>query len=326
MHDWRTIDARSAILLAGLAVLLVLPLTGDVFLTRLLTRVLIYALAALSLDLILGYGGMISFGHAMFFGIGMYVTGILFHHGIESAFLAWPAAVLASAAIAAVVGALALRTGGVYFIMVTLAFGQMFYYLGVGLEPYGGDDGMPIAARNTLGGLVDLNDHTNFYYLVLAVLLLALYFGKRLIDSSFGMVIVGTASNERRMRALGFPTFRYKLGCFVIAAAVAALAGAFIANQNKYFSPATMHWFISGELLIMVILGGMGTRYGAVIGALAYILLEDLLKGMTEHWMAIFGPILLLIVLFGRGGIYGYLPSGKPLFGRRERTPGRVPP
>jgi branched-chain amino acid transport system permease protein len=322
---FRDIDTRTAVLLAGLAILAVLPAFGDVFLTRLATRILIYAIAALSLDLILGFGGMVSFGHAMFFGIGMYVTGILFHHGITSAFIAWPAAVALTALVALVVGALALRTGGVYFIMITLAFGQMFYYFGVGLEPYGGDDGMPMAGRNTLGGLVDLNDHTNFYYLVLVAMLLALYFLRRLINSCFGLTIVGTQSNERRMRALGFPTFRYKLACFVLSAAIAGLAGAFIANQNNYFSPAVMHWFISGELLIMVILGGIGTLYGSILGAVVYILVEDLLKSMTAHWMAIFGPLLLFVVLFGKGGIYGVLGS-KPLFRRRRERPAETVP
>jgi branched-chain amino acid transport system permease protein len=312
---------RALVLLAGLAVLILLPLAGDIFLVRFVSRILIYALVALSLDLILGYGGMVSFGHAMFFGIGMYVTGILYTHGIHSAFIAWPTAVLVSAAAAVLIGALSLRTGGFYFIMVTLAFSQMFYYLGVALVPYGGDEGLALADRNTLGGLIDLNDHTNFYYVVLGVVLLALYFGKRLIDSSFGLAIVGIRSNERRMRALGFPTFRYKLACFVIAAAVAGLAGALIANQSKYFSPATMHWFVSGELMIMVILGGMGTRYGAIIGAIVFIVLEDILKSYTEHWMAIFGPFLLVIVLLGANGIYGYLPHGKPLFGRKRAVP-----
>jgi branched-chain amino acid transport system permease protein len=318
---WRGLDARALVLPAGLVLLIVLPLAGDIFLVRFVSRILIYALVALSLDLILGYGGMVSFGHAMFFGVGMYVTGVLYHHGVHSAFIAWPAAVLVSAAVAAVVGALSLRTGGFYFIMVTLAFSQMLYYLGVALVPYGGDEGMAIAGRNTVGGLIDLNNHTTFYYVVLAVLLLALYFCKRLIESSFGLAIVGIRSNERRMRALGFPTFRYKLACFVIAAALAGLAGALIANQSKYFSPSTMHWFVSGELMIMVILGGMGTRYGAVIGAIVFIVLEDILKGYTEHWLAIFGPILLLIVLIGANGIYGYLPRGKPLFGAKRAAP-----
>lgn len=318
VEQLRKIDARGAILLAGLIVLLALPLTGDVYLTRLATRILIYALAALSLDLILGFGGMVSFGHAMFFGVGMYVTGILFHHGVQSALIAWPASIVVTASVALVIGALALRTGGVYFIMITLAFAQMFFYLGVGLEPYGGDDGMPMPSRNTIVGLVNLDNHFSFYYVVLLVMLAVLYFFRRLVGSSFGMVIIGSNSNERRMRALGFPTFRYKLGCFVLSAAVAAVAGAFITNQNNYFSPAVMHWFVSGELLIMVILGGMGTLYGSIIGAFVYILLEDNLKSLTAHWMVIFGPLLLCVVLFGKGGIYGFLPAGKPLFRRRE--------
>ena len=181
-------------------------------------------------------------------------------------------------------------------------------------------------AANTLGGLLDLGDHTQFYYLVLLVLLSALYFARRLVASCFGMVLIGTNTNERRMRALGFPTFRYKLACFVLAAVVAGIAGALLANHNKFFSPSTMHWFISGELLIMVILGGTGTLYGALIGALVYILFEDVLKGLTQHWLLIFGPLLLLIVLFGKGGIYGILPSGKPLFGRRPHPGGKASP
>jgi branched-chain amino acid transport system permease protein len=320
----RNLDARAAVLIAILLALLILPAAGDLYLTKLLTRFLIYALAALSLDLILGYGGMVSFGHAMFLGIGMYVTGILFHHGIVSAFIAWPAAIAATAVFALIVGALALRTSGVYFIMVTLAFGQMLYFFGVGLAPYGGDDGMPMPGRNTLGGLIDLGNHKTFYYFVLAVLLAVLYFAHRLVNARFGMAILGINSNERRMRALGFPTFRYKLTCFVIAAVIAGIAGIFIANQNNFISPGVMHWTQSGDLMVMVILGGAGSLFGAVVGALAYLIVAGVLSSFTQHWLAVFGPALLLIVLFGRRGLYGALPT-KPLFGRRARPPAAAP-
>ena len=312
------LDLRGVVLAVGLLALLALPAIGDVYITRLATRFLIYALAALGLDLILGYGGMVSFGHAMFLGIGMYVTGILFHHGITSAFIAWPAAIAATALIATVVGALALRTSGVYFIMVTLAFGQMLYFFGVGLAPYGGDDGMPMPGRNTLGGLIDLRDHAVFYYFVLAVLLITLVLAYRLVNARFGMAILGIASNERRMRALGFPTFRYKLACFVVAAVISGIAGIFVANQNNFISPAVMHWTQSGDLMVMVILGGAGTLFGAVVGAMVYLIMAEVLAGFTAHWLAVFGPVLLLIVLFGKHGVYGAIPK-KPLFGVRIR-------
>ena len=312
------LDLRGAVLAVGLLALLALPATGDVYITRLATRFLIYALAALSLDLILGYGGMVSFGHAMFLGIGMYVTGILFHHGITSAFIAWPAAIAATALIAAIVGALALRTSGVYFIMVTLAFGQMLYFFGVGLAPYGGDDGMPMPGRNTLGGLIDLRNQAVFYYFVLAVLLITLTLACRLVNARFGTAILGIASNERRMRALGFPTFRYKLACFVVAAVIAGIAGIFVANQNNFISPAVMHWTQSGDLMVMVILGGAGTLFGAVVGAMVYLIMAEVLSGFTAHWLAVFGPALLLIVLFGKHGVYGLIPK-RSLFGVRIR-------
>jgi len=184
-------DLRQIVLLFVLAAFLTVPLFGELFYTRLFTRIMIYAIVALSLDLILGYGGMVSFGHAAFFGFGAYTVGILAQHGVESAFLAWPAAILGSAAIAAVIGAISLRTSGVYFIMITLAFAQMLYYFFFSLEVYGGSDGMPLASRNTVAGLIDLGDHNSFYYLVLAFMLLTLFFSRRMVQSRFGMVIQG---------------------------------------------------------------------------------------------------------------------------------------
>jgi branched-chain amino acid transport system permease protein len=274
---------------------------------RLVSRFLIYGLCALSLDLIVGYGGMVSFGHAAFLGTGAYTVGILSMHGCHSAWIAWPAAVAISAAAAAAIGAISLRTSGVYFIMITLAFAQMLFYFSSSLESYGGDDGMALWDRNHFGGLLDLNQPVVFYYLVVAILLLVLYGMHRLVRSHFGMVIQGIRENERRMRSIGFPTYRYKLVCFMIAGALAGLAGALIANQSKYISPSLMHWTRSGDILIMVILGGMGSLVGPVLGAICLLLAEEILSGYTEHWMIVLGPLLIGVVLFAKGGIYGLI-------------------
>jgi len=302
---------RQVILLIVLASLILVPLFSDLFYTRLFTRIMIYGIVALSLDIILGYGGMVSFGHAAFFGLGAYTVGILAQHGVESAFLAWPAAILVSMLLATVIGAISLRTSGVYFIMITLAFAQMLYYFFFSLEDYGGSDGMPMISRNTFAGLMDINQHTTFYYLVLAILLLVLFVSLRLVQSRFGMVIQGVRENERRMRSLGFATFRYKLVCFIIAAAIAGLAGALIANQTLYISPSFMHWTRSGDILVMVILGGMGSLFGPVLGALSLLLAEEVLSTYTEHWMILLGPLLILVVLFARRGIYGLFTGAK---------------
>ena len=303
------------------------PLAGmadEPYLVSFFSRILIYALAAVSLDLMLGFGGMVSLGHAAFFGIGAYVVSILSLHafdgtallswpiqvaGQQSALIAWPAAVLLSAAAAAVIGALSLRTSGMHFIMITLAFAQMLYYFFVSLEAYGGDDGISLISRNTLPG-VDLGDDRQFYYLCLAALAVFLFFAWRLVYSRFGMVIQGCKENERRMKSLGFPTFRYRLACFVIAGAGAGLAGALIANQTEYVSPGLMHWTRSGEILVMVLLGGMGTLFGPVLGAATLLLMEELLSMVTEHWMVYLGPFLVLVVLFAKRGIYGLIAGG----------------
>lgn len=292
---------------------------GEPYLVSLFSRILIYALAAASLDLILGFGGMVSLGHAAFFGIGAYVTAIITFHDFEesaiifwpfvweghaSAFVAWPLAIVITAVFAAIIGALSLRTSGMHFIMITLAFAQMLYYFFVSLEAYGGDDGLSLFSRNTLPYL-DLGNDVHFYYICLVLLILFLYLAHRLIASRFGMVIQGSRDNEKRMQALGFPTVRYKLTCFIISAAVAGLAGALIANHTEYVSPGLMHWSQSGIILVMVLLGGTGTLVGPVLGAATFLLLEEFLSIYTEHWMVYLGPILILVVLFARHGIYG---------------------
>jgi branched-chain amino acid transport system permease protein len=271
------------------------------------SRVLIYALAATSLNLILGYGGMVSFGHAAFFGAGAYVVGILMAHGVDSAWIAWPLAVAVAAAAAAAIGALSLRTRGVYFIMITLAFAQMMYYLFISLRAYGGEDGLTLPGRSHLAGGLSLADDVAFYYVVLALLCAALFLLGRLLDARFGQVVQAIRENETRMDALGFAAYRYKLICFVIAGAVAGLAGALIANQNSFVSPNLIAWHQSGTLMIMVILGGVGYRYGGLIGAAVYLTLEEVLSARTIYWQLGLGVALLAIVLYARQGLAGFL-------------------
>ncbi|MGB6536895.1 MAG: branched-chain amino acid ABC transporter permease [Xanthobacteraceae bacterium] len=285
-------------------------LTGNIFLLTLFTRVLILAIGAVSLNLIMGYGGMVSFGHAAYLGIGGYAVGILAKEGIGSGYVQWPVAVAASALYALVVGALSLRTRGVYFIMITLAFAQMIYYVAIGLDRYGGDDGLTLYQRSTFGGIIDLNNKTVFYYLCFAVLLAGIYLVSRIVNSRFGLVIQGARANERRMRAIGFPTFRYKLVCFVIAGALCGLAGALLANHTNFISPAMMHWTRSGDLIVMVVLGGLGTLFGPLIGAVVFLLLEEGLSRLTEYPDLILGPILLFVAIYAHGGIEGLLRGG----------------
>jgi len=267
----------------------------------------------------------VSFGHAAYLGIGGYVVGILAKEGLHSGLLQWPLAVLACGLFALGVGALSLRTRGVYFIMITLAFAQMIYYVAIGLDRYGGDDGLTIHKRSQFGDVVNLSNKTLFYYLCLALLLAAVYLVWRLVNSRFGLVIQGARSNERRMRAIGFPMFRYKLVCFTIAGMLCGLSGALLANHTDFISPAIMHWTRSGDLIVMAVLGGMGSVFGPVIGAVALLVLEEALPvvigtvgriftqgdiaAAREYWQLILGPMLLLIVLFARGGIDGLLTS-----------------
>jgi branched-chain amino acid transport system permease protein len=309
MKAWLT--PRNAFVGALLAILALLPVyaaaTGNTFVMTLFTRIVILAVAAVSLNLIMGFGGMVSFGHAAYLGIGGYTVGILAKEGIDSGFVQWPLALLLSGLFALGVGALSLRTRGVYFIMITLAFAQMVYYIANGLDRYGGDDGLTIQRRSEFAGLVNLSNRTFFYYLCLALLVATVYGVWRLVNSRFGLAIQGSRSNERRMRAIGFPTFRYKLVCFVIAGVLCGLSGVLLANHTSFISPALMHWTRSGDLIVMAVLGGMGTVLGPVIGAVALLVLEEVLSGITEYWQIIIGPIFLLVVLFARGGIDGLL-------------------
>src|SRR5665213_1769870 len=305
------LNLRTIIIVALVAALLLLPvyseLVGNRFVLTLFTRIVILALAAVSLNLILGYGGMMSFGHAAYLGIGGYAVGMLAHEGILSGFVQWPVALAASALFALVIGALSLRTRGVYFIMITLAFAQIAYYIVSGLARYGGDDGLTIYKRSDFAGLINLSNRVQFYYLCLLCLFGGIYLVWRIVHSRFGLVVQGLRSNEARMQAIGFPVTRYRLVCFVIAGTMCGLAGALLANNTDFVSPAVMFWTRSGDLMVMVILGGMGTLFGPVLGAIVYLVLEEVLSQLTEYWALIMGPLLLLIVLFGRGGIFGLL-------------------
>ena len=286
------------------------------FYMDLIARIMIFAIAAVSLDLILGHGGMVSFGHAAYMGIGAYAVGVLSYYGIDNGFLQIPLALGAAALIGLVFGALSLRTSGVYFIMITLAFAQMLYFLAISLEEFGGDDGMS-SMRSEFSGLIDMYDTVQFYYLIFTILVLVLFGLHRLVLSRFGMVIQASRSNEKRMHAVGFPTFRYKLAAFTIASTICGLAGVLFANLNEFVSPDVMHWTHSGEIMIMVIMGGMGTLIGPVLGATAFLLLEEYLPEWMEmavtnggeHWAIVMGPILIAIVLFGRGGIHALFAS-----------------
>ena len=294
-----------------LALLLALPLAaysvGDTFYVGMATRVLVFALAASSLNLILGFGGMVSFGHAAFLGIGAYSVAILMQNEIASAWIAWPLAILLTALVSLLIGWVSLRTQGVYFIMITLAFAQMLYYLVISLKAYGGDDGLSLAARSSVGGGIDLSNDVHLYYLSLGALVMAIVFMVRLLNARFGHALQAIRENEVRMTALGFAVFRYKLAAFTLAGAVAGLAGVLFANLNGFVSPAMMQWSQSGMLMMMVILGGVGHLYGGVIGAIAFLLLEEFLSHYTMHWQLGLGAVLLGVVLFAPNGITSLL-------------------
>ena len=314
------ISARSWILLGLLALLAAVPplaaWLNQPFYLDLLRRVMIFAIAAISLNLILGYGGMVSFGHAAYLGIGAYAVGVLSHHGIDNGWLQWALAIGASALVALAIGSVSVRTSGIYFIMITLAFTQMLYYLGISIEEYGGDDGMRLTTRSRFSGLIDLNDANSFYYLVLAILALFLYLTQRLVHSRFGMALQATRSNEARTRAIGYSPYPYRLAAFVISGAMCGLAGALLVNHTSYLTPEFMNWTRSGELMFMVILGGIATSAGPLLGAAAFLLLEDVLQGwsvlpkwVTEHWQLYLGVILVLVVLYAKRGLAGLLPG-----------------
>jgi len=307
MARLRTRTVVAGILLAGLA--LVPPIAaaiGEPYYVTLFTRIVILALAAVGLNLILGYGGLVSFGHAMYIGIGAYAVGILSYYGVGNGWLHLAAALGVGAVVAVVIGLICLRTSGMAFIMITLAFAQMAYFFAISLKQFGGDDGLTIAARSDFG-LFSLRSNVALYYFAFFLLAACLVAFGRLVHSRFGMVLRGGRGNERRMAALGFPMLRYKLTAYVVSALVCVVSGVLLANLTKFAAPSYMAWQASGDLIVMIVLGGMGTVVGPVAGAVALIVFEEILSGFTTHWMIVLGPAIVLIVLTAKKGIYGYL-------------------
>ena len=308
--------AGAVLVLLG-AVPLLAAAFNQPFYVTLFTRILVFALAATGLNLILGFGAMVSFGHAMYMGIGAYAVGMLSFHGVGNGWLQVAAALGAGGVVALAVGTICLRTSGMAFIMITLAFAQMLFFLAVSLKDYGGDDGLSIAARSDFG-LFSLADANTLYYAAYGLLLVVLFGLRRLIDARFGMVLRGCRSNERRMAALGFPTLRYKLAAYVLSALVCVLAGVLLANLTRFVAPSYMAWTVSGELIVMTVLGGLGTLIGPVVGAAALLLLEEVLSSLklgvpsvdaliNQHWLALIGLFIVLVVLVLKQGLYGWI-------------------
>jgi branched-chain amino acid transport system permease protein len=303
--------ARRDVLLPGLifAVFALLPviaaLTSKQYLVDVGARMMVFAVAAVALDLLVGYAGLISFGHAAFIGLGAYAVGILSAHGIGEGLVALPVAIVVSMLFAWLTGMVCLRTRGAYFIMITLAFGQMVYFIATSLALYGGDNGLTIAARSTIAGWPLLKSDRAFYYFTLLCLLAAYLFCRALVGSRFGRVLRGGKENAIRMAAIGFNVRRFQLVAYGIAGGLGGFSGFLLANLTEFVAPAYMSWQQSGELIVMVILGGVGTLDGALLGTAAYLIAEEWLSGITENWKVIFGPILVLVVLFARGGLIG---------------------
>jgi branched-chain amino acid transport system permease protein len=300
----------AALLLCAIALPWALQQLGIDYYLSLASRVLVYAIAATSLNLVLGYGGMVSFGHAAFVGLGAYVTGIMVSEGVAAA--GWHVlATLAVTALAAwVIGAISLRTRGVYFIMITLAFAQMLFYLANSIKAYGGDEGLNIRTRSIIGVegfALDLKHGPTLYYVALAVLVTLMVALARFVRSRFGRAVLALRDDDVRAEALGFPTYRYKLIVFVVAGAIGGIAGALYVNLTGYVSPNLLHWTQSGSLMVMVILGGVASVWGGLAGAAALLLLQELLSAHTQHWEFWTGWVLLLVVLFARRGLAGLL-------------------
>jgi branched-chain amino acid transport system permease protein len=304
-----SVSGRSyaALLLVLAAAPFIFEWINQPFYLDLLSRALILGIAAVSLNLILGFGGMVSLGHAAYIGIGAYCVGIPSYYDYYNGWLHLALALSVSASFALVTGAISLRTKGVYFIMITMAFSQMVYFTFLSLEEYGADDGLVIYSRSEFPAWLSMDSGISLYYWIFAVLLLALYFTHRLVHARFGRVIVGAKFNEQRMQALGFNTYRYRLACYVISAMICSLAGMLFGNFTGFISPDMVGWARSGELIFMVIIGGVATLFGPLVGTIVFVLLEELLSAITVYWHLIFGILLVALVLFGKGGIHGWL-------------------
>jgi len=280
---------------------------NDPFYVLIGTRILAYAIAAMALDLILGYGAMVSFGHAAYLGFGTYAVAILQSWGINDLLVQILFAIAISSVFAFITGAISLRTRGVYFIMITLAFGQMAFFFFISLSAYGGDDGVALAQRSTVLGMDLLKTNFGLYYVTLALLIGLFFICHRIVGSRFGRVLTGIRENPTRMEAIGYSPFRYQLTAFIISGCITAIAGVVLANQAQFVSPAFMSWHKSGELIVMVVLGGVGTLAGPIAGAVAALLLEEWLGHFSDNWRLYFGIFLVLMVLFSPHGITGVL-------------------
>jgi branched-chain amino acid transport system permease protein len=304
---------RPMLIALVLGILFLMPLiawaTDDIFLLTLFGRILVFALAALGLNIALGFGGMVSLGHAMYIGLGAYAVGILSTFGMTNGWLHLFTAIAITTAVAIPIGWVALRTQGIAFIMITLAFAQLFYYVFVSLRQFGGDDGLSLSDLSAFGTLT--GDKYAIYISLSLVLALTLWLVNRLVHSRFGLVLRATCVNERRVNALGTRSVPYRLMAYVLSAQVCAVAGFFLANLTGFVSPAAMSWVVSGELIVMVLLGGLGTVFGPVMGAVAFLLLEEGLKSLTEHWPLIMGPFIVLVVVFLKNGLWGLLQDRK---------------
>ena len=306
------ISLRSPRVIAAALFMLLLALVppisdaiGESYYVTLVTRILIFGLAAVSLNLVLGYGGLVSFGHALYIGIGAYTVGILSFHGVSNGWIHLVVTIGLSALVSLLTGLVCMRTSGIAFIMITLAFAQMFYFLGISLKQYGGDDGLNIAQRSDFGPLISIQTNTGLYYFAFGVVATTLYLSWRFVHARFGRLLRGTKSNVRRMRVLGFPVLRYQVVAYVISGCLCGVAGLLLGNFAKFASPAYMYWTVSGDLIVMVILGGISTIMGPLVGAAVYVTLETVLSGYTQHWMVILGPIIVLIALMANRGLYG---------------------
>ena len=316
------LTARTTVASAIILVLALVPvianLAGQPFYVTLISRMMIFALAALGLNLILGYGAMVSFGHALYIGIGAYSVGILSFYGVTNGYAHVATALIAGLIIATLVGMVCLRTSGIAFIMITLAFAQMFYFVAVSLKQLGGDDGYGLPSRSDFG-IMDLSNNTTLYYVIFVVLLLVLFLFFRIVHAPFGVALRGCKQNERRMRAMGFSTQRIKLVAYVLSALTCVVSGVLLANLTRFVSPSYMSWVASGDILLMVVLGGMGTLIGSVVGAIAWLSLEEVLSSFSiglpwgidefvrDHWMIVLGAFVIVAALHLKNGLYGYL-------------------
>ncbi len=314
---------RSLLLLATLLVLLIFPLFGSSYYVGMLSRIVILALFAMSLDLLIGYTGLVSFGHAAFFGIGGYALAIAFQDAaVIHIWQALPLSLAAAAVAALVVGWISIRTNGIYFIMITLAFSQMFFYYFFESPRFGGDDGIFLFLKPVLmvgsTDIMNLGHENNFYYFALSCLVVGYLFLTMILRAPFGKVLIAIKANEHRMRALGYATDRYKLVSFVFAGVLAGLAGFLEGAHTGYINPAYLSWHESGIVIAIVILGGMGTLYGPILGAFIVVMLQNFLPEFIEHWQLLFGGIVIAVVLFLPHGAVS-LPHKVLVLCRRKR-------